>query len=99
MGNRTKILKIFAVLLFIQMYNNSRNRCKLKRKAIVDVEHSVWRKLLESDDESSFLKMTGFTYGAFNILVHLVKEFTGEEVPVGVKRGRPKLLTTEDEVG
>jgi hypothetical protein len=93
-------LKLYAVFLFIQLYNNAKPRYKLGREAIVDVEDSAWRKLLESRNENSFLKMTGFTYAAFDELVRLVRAHRGEaEEEVGVKRGRRKLFTTEDEVG
>ena len=74
------------LLLLIRFNNSLRFRSKLKRPALLSPGLSPWSRLLASGDESSFLNVTGLTYGAFNELLGALYDPAPE---VGVKRGRP----------
>lgn len=93
---RYRILVFLVMLLMIEYHNSIRTCCYLHRNALTSAHKSSWRQLLENGDESSFLHMTGFV---------LLKEalFSNDELHNLVlgkrKRGRPQLLSCEDQLG
>ena len=58
--NCNVITSVVALLILIHVYNSTRTRHYLCRKAIVDAKLSPWMmKLYMHGDEKSFLNLTG----------------------------------------
>jgi hypothetical protein len=85
-----------AATVSLIVYSNSvRRRHHLHRAGILLLGRSPWRHLLENGDEDSFLNLTGFSREAFDQMHDYLYGDHQDHVCVG----RPRLLTTKDELG
>jgi hypothetical protein len=95
------VLHVILLLCLIKQHNDYRgNRDNISRSAILSSKLSPWRHLLDNADEASFPNYTGFSRFAFSELHKAL--FTEEELERERDArlvGRPKDLTTKDEVG
>ena len=92
------VLSLLLILLIVITVNNSRNRHRLTRSALVHPTLSPWMQLLRNADDSSFLTITGFSRFAFIELERAL--YPLEEVVVsGIKRGRPEILDNKGKLG
>jgi len=88
---------VCAISICIKWYNSIRERSNLSRKALLHPSMSPWARLLNFEDENSFLNLTGFNFLAFRNLSYEMK--TMDERLEVRRRGRPYLLDTEGRLG
>ena len=92
------VLSLLLILLIVVTVNNSRNRHRLTRSALVHPSLSSWIQLLRNADDSSFLTVTGFSRFVFVELERAL--FPLEDVVAsGMKRGRPEILDNKGKLG
>ncbi len=90
-GHQNWRIKVLMVLVLLAFHHNSICLCStLLHAALIPASHSLWRKLYDKGDSSSFLYVTGLTREAFNGLLYIV-------IPSGhsicrPSRGRPWSL-------
>ena len=94
-------IRLVSLVILLIVYHNSRSF--LLRRLLVLPSASPWRRLLlNRDDNSSFLHMTGFTREAFNMLLEDLFDMHrhhGRRIYRRKRRGRPPLLAPEDQLG
>ncbi len=67
---RARIKLVLLIVLLIVYHNSLRGPCLfLLQSLLVLPGASPWWRLLLSNDDSSFLHMTGYTHEAFNMLL------------------------------
>jgi len=89
-----------SVLFAVHVYNNIRchERDYLVRDALVKVDQSPWRKLLESGHDGSLKTLISLDFASFEALHDSV--FTKEEIANQIPwTGRKPLLTLKDKLG
>lgn len=86
-------IKLVILLYVIYLYNSCRKKSNLSRAALVQPKDSAWNRLYRHGDDSSFLKITGFTRHAFEMLRSLL--FDEERV----HRGRTNTLESHARLG
>eukprot|EP00957_Ditylum_brightwellii_P210635 15365205-Ditylum_brightwellii.AAC.1 len=70
--------------------------CYISRKALVAVAQSPWIKLLFNGDDRMFITATGFNFK----MIRILHDKYGSQIQKrGSKRGRKRLLTSEDYLG
>jgi hypothetical protein len=67
--DETPLHQVLVIILLLLYHNSLRNRHYLHRSAILEPQHSPWKKLYENGDSKSFLHMTGLTRRAFGSLL------------------------------
>jgi hypothetical protein len=85
-----------VVLVIVLYYNSMRERSHLTRSAIQHPKLSPWARVYSNADDKSFLELTGMTRAAFYTLEAL---YFPSEIHVRKKRGRPRLLNTNSQLG
>ena len=91
-------IKVLMALVLLTCYHNSiRVHLYLLRAALVPPSHSLWNKLYDKGDSSSFLHITGLRREAFDSLLYVV-------IPPGHtmrrrRRGRPWSLPPDGMLG
>jgi hypothetical protein len=79
------------VIILLLLYHNSLRDCHyLHWSAILEPQHSPWKKLYKNGDSKSFLHMMGLTCRAFGSLLDYL--FDLEEIVSRCRRGRPRSL-------
>ena len=98
-------VRLVSLVILLIVYHNSLHgtRSFLLCRSLVLPSASPWRQLLlNRDDNSSFLHMTGFTREAFNMLLEDLFDMhrhRGRRIYHRKRRGRPPLLAPEDQLG
>lgn len=94
----TFIVMVVVVIVAMHKSNLMHTRSYLRRAALVDPELSPWRKLFESMDDSSFLRITGFNYPAFRELSNSIFTDTAR-LREQTRTGRRSNLCLDDKLG
>ncbi len=97
-------IKLVSLVVLLIVYHNSLcgPRLFLLRSSLVLPGASPWRRLLLSNDDSSFLYMTSYTREAFNMLLEDLFNMRRNRrrlIYCRKRRGRPPLLAPEDQLG
>ena len=96
-NNDDHMFSLCVLLVIIVYYNSQRNRHKISRRALLAPSFSAWQRLYSSNDDNSFLDITGLTKSAFMILEkHLFVYNPLQNIGIG---GRPSLLDNIGKLG
>jgi len=93
----TVLEEVCLIIAAIYLYNQARDRYKLKKSGLVSPQNSPWQHLLHCGDETNFLAITGFNYVAFRSLKTLLVQHG--KIPDPGRAGRPFTLDADGRLG
>ena len=94
-NDRERLWWVLMVVLLFQLHNSIRTCHYLHRPAIVLPSQSLWQRLNERADPSSFLHMTGLTRPCFAMLLSAL--FDHEEMLPHHRRRQGRLRSLQHE--
>jgi hypothetical protein len=95
--NEPPLHQLLTITLSLHYHNSIRNCHYLHCLAILELQHSPWKKLYENGDTTSFLHMTGLTRRAFGSLLDYL--FDLEEIASCYRCRRPCSLDPDGYLG
>ncbi len=95
--NEPPLHRVLIIILLLLYHNSLRDCHYLHWSAILEPQHSPWKKLYNNGDSKSFLHMMVSTHCAFGSLLDYL--FDLEEIPSCYRRRRPCWLDPDGYLG